>query len=173
MSIATVLTISSGIWFPLFFGNAYQKAIEAFNYQAWFGVLLCFDLLLSTVLSSTYRQKVLAIITTIDVFIVFPLLYFGARNGAEGMAIAKLAGVLITVIYHIVVVILVLKIKLNSKPFILSCLYFLALMITSLFIKEIAIKLVIGGVTVGFFCLVKASPLRDLGKLIVDKIRKK
>lgn len=171
-SIAAILTISSGIWFPLFFGNAYQKAIEAFNYQAWFGVLLSFDLLLSTVLSSTYRQKVLAIITTIDVFIVFPLLYLGARDGAEGMAIAKLAGVLITVMYHIIVVIFVLKIKLNSRPFILSCLYFLTLMITSVFIKEFVIKLVIVGVTIGFFSLIKTSPLRDLGKLVVDKIRK-
>lgn len=170
-TIAALLSITSGIWLPLFFGKAYQKAIEAFNYQAWFGVLLCFDLLLSTVLSSTYRQKTLAIITTIDVFIVFPLLYFGTQYGAEGMAIAKLIGVLITTFYHIIVVIFVLKIKLNSKPFFLSNIYFLILMIGSVFIKEMIIKSIIIGLTLVAFSVIKSSPLRNLGILIVGKIR--
>lgn len=170
-TISALLSITSGIWLPLFFGKAYQKAIEAFNYQAWFGVLLCFDLLLSTVLSSTYRQKTLAIITTIDIFIVFPLLYFGTQYGAEGMAIAKLVGVLITTFYHIIVVIFVLKIKLNSKPFMLSNIYFVILMIASVFLKDMTIKLIIIGMTLVTFSVMKSSPLRKLGILIVGKIR--
>jgi len=172
-SIAAVLTLSSGIWFPMFFGNAYQKAIEVFNYQAWFGVLLCFDLLLSTVLSSTYRQKILAIITTIDIFILFPLLYFGTRFGAEGMALSKLLGVLIIVLYHIIVVIFVLKIKLNSRPFVLSSIYFIILMITSILIMDIVIKIIITGLIIGCYSLIKTSPLRTLLKLVIMKLKDK
>lgn len=169
-SIAFVLTISSGIWLPTFFGNVYQKAIEAFNYQAWFGVLLCFDLLLSTVLSSTYRQKTLAIITTIDVFIVFPLLFLSIKYGSEGMAIAKLIGAFICVFYHIIVVELILKIKLNSKIFIRSFIYFIILITTSLFIHEMTIKLIIFGITLFVFSIIKSSPLKILAKLIAEKV---
>lgn len=172
-SIAVALTTTSGIWVPLFFGNSYQKAIDAFNYQAWFGVLLCFDLLLSTVLSSTYRQKTLAIITTIDVFIVFPLLFFSIKYGSEGMAIAKLIGAIICVFYHIIVVVLILKTKLNSKIFMLSFIYFIILITTSLFIHEMTIRLIIIGLTLIVFSMIKSSPLKILVKTIAVKVLSK
>lgn len=170
-TIAVGLTISSGVWLPLFFGDAYQDAIKPFNYQAWFGILLCFDLLLSTVLSSTYKQRTLAIITTFDVFIVFPLLYFGTQYGAEGMAIAKLAGAIITVFYHIIVVIFLLKIKLNSKPFILSTAYFAILLITSIFITLMSVKLLVISLVLLFYTISRSSPLRTLGVMAYVKFR--
>ena len=170
-TISVILTISSGIWLPLFIGNAYSKAIDAFNFQAWFGILLCFDLLLSTVLSSTYKQKALAIITTIDIFIVFPLLYFGSRYGANGMAIAKLIGALITVLYHIGVVYFILKINLNSKPFILAIIYFFIFLITSIFFTNMIIKLSIIGLVLIFYSLYSSSPLVILGNMAISKIK--
>lgn len=172
-TIATILTVTSGIWLPEIFGAAYQKSIESFNYQAWFGVLLCFDLLLATVLASTYRQKTLAIITTIDVLIVFPLLYFGAKYGAEGMAIAKLTGALITIFYHIFVVSFVLKINLISKTFFLSIGYFAVFMLTSIFVSNIQIKLFIVIVTFLIFMADKTSPLRNLTLLVSNKLKSK
>lgn len=172
-TIAAILTITSGIWLPLFFGKLYLKSIAAFNYQAWFGVLLCFDLLLATVLSSTYRQKTLAIITTIDVLILFPLLYFGAPYGAEGMAIAKLIGALISIFYHILVVFYVLKINLKSISFFLSVLYFSILMTTSIFVPLISVKLLIILITIALFLVVKTSPLRELISILSTNIKKR
>jgi O-antigen/teichoic acid export membrane protein len=107
-TLSMILTVTSGFWLPAILGEQYKSAVTAFNYQAWFGVLLSFDLLLSTVLSSTYRQNILAVITTVDVLIFAPMLYFGSHYGAEGLAIARLVGVMLTVSYHIVVVIKVL-----------------------------------------------------------------
>jgi O-antigen/teichoic acid export membrane protein len=170
-TIAMVLTISSGLWLPLFFGNAYLNSILAFNYQAWFGVLLCFDLLLSTVLSSTYRQKILATITTIDVLIVFPLMYFGAKHGAEGMAMAKLIGQIITVSYHIMVVILVLKTRINSLSFVLACTYFISFMVVSVFVVNLIAKIVIIVFILILYSSFKLSPLRQLVTLISSHIK--
>lgn len=170
-TIAMLLTLSSVFFLPLFFGNAYADSVLAFNYQAWFGVLLCFDLLLSTVLSSTYRQKTLAIITTIDVLIVFPLMYFGARHGAEGMAIAKLFGSFIAVFYHIFVVVKVLNVKLNTSSFAYSCIYFLVLMLLSIFILNIYVKSVIIGILIVLYSVFKDSPLRQLFSLFVSYVR--
>ena len=170
-TIATVLTLSSSIWITLIFGNSYQESINAFNYQAWFGVLLCFDLLLATVLASTYRQKTLAIITTIDVLIIFPLIYFGAKYGAEGMAIAKLTGAFITICYHIFVVSFVLKINLISKAFVLSVAYFMIFMLSSIFVSYDSIRLIIVGCIIIFYLFFKASPLRNLISIISIKIK--
>ncbi len=171
-TIAMVLTISSSVWIPLFFGEAYEKSIAAFNYQAWLGVLICFDMILANVLTSTYRQKVLAIIMTIDILIVFPLMYLGAQHGAEGMAIAKLAGAFITVLYHVVVVIKVLKAGIKSFSFLLSCIYFIVMMCATIFINEISIKVTIVIVLLMLFTLYRNSPLRSAFRLALKYIFK-
>lgn len=169
-TIATLLTLTSEIWLPTIFGKAYQRSIESFNYQAWFGVLLCFDLLLATVLASTYRQKTLAVITTIDIFIVFPLLYFGAKLGAEGMAIAKLVGALITIFYHIFVVSFVLKLNLFSKTFFLSVVFLCSFMLISIFGPNIETKFLLIIATIVLFMSFKTSPLRDLLFIVYSKL---
>ena len=171
-SIAALLTVSSAIWLPLLFGESYYQAINAFNYQAWFGVLLSFDLLLSTVLSSTYRQRTLAIITTIDVILIFPLMYFASGNGAEGMAIAKLIGTLVAVGYHIIVVIWILKIKLNNLPFLMAGLYFLILMISSIFLHSIIVKISIICLTLISLSLINNSPLKAIALIGYNEFKK-
>lgn len=170
-TIAMLLTLSSAFFLPLFFGQAYADSVLAFNYQAWFGVLLCFDLLLSTVLSSTYRQKTLAIITTIDVLIVFPLMYFGAQHGAEGMALAKLFGSFIAVFYHIFVVVRVLNVNISNKSFVLSCLYFVVLMLVSIFILNIFIKSLLIVLLIVLYSVFKNSPLRQLYSVLKAYLR--
>lgn len=164
-SIAMLLTISSNIWVPLFFGDAYRKSILSFNFQAWLGVLLCFDLILANILSATYRQKILAIIMTIDVLIIFPLMYLGASNGADGMALAKLVAGFVTVSYHIIVVIVVLGVRLKSLSFLLSTIYFVTMMLITICISEMWIKLTIVSVLIITFLIYDKSPLRQMIRL--------
>lgn len=170
-AISILLTLSSEFWLPLMLGDAYMKAIDVFNLQAWFAVLLSFDLVLSTVLSTSYRQKVLAKIMTVDIFIVFPLLYFGTKYGADGMASAKLIGALITVFYHIFVVSYVLKINLITKKFAATVLYFVIFITTSIFVSSFIIKAIIIITTIIWFLLIKSSPLRSVILLVISKIK--
>ena len=169
-SLAMLLTVSSSIWLPMFFGKAYQNAVLSFNYQAWLGVLMSFDLLISNVLSSTYRQKTLAIITTIDVLIIFPLMYFGSKYGAEGMAMASLFGTLITACFHIIVVIVVLKIHINSWSFGFSFLYFLLFMLISIFITNMLLKISLIVTLFFLYGVFKQSPLRNLYEIVYQYI---
>lgn len=160
-TIAMLLTLSSSVWIPLFFGEAYKKSIIAFNYQAWLGVLICFDMILANVLTSTYRQKVLAIVMTIDLLIVFPLMYIGAHHGADGMAMAKLVGAFITILYHVVVVIKLLKAGIKTLSFLLSCIYFMVMMMITIFISEMLVKVALITILIMVYILYKKSPLRS------------
>ncbi|HEY5368238.1 MAG TPA: oligosaccharide flippase family protein [Hanamia sp.] len=172
-TIAMFLTIFSNVWIPLLFGKAYDKSVLAFNYQAWLGVLLCFDLILANVLSATYRQKTLAIIMTIDILIVFPLMYIGAKYGAEGMAKAKLLGGLVTVLYHVIVVMLVLKARIKSLSFLLSCVYFITMMVVTIFISDVLIKLAIILILLITFIAYRNSPLRQLSSILYKRLNMK
>lgn len=171
-SIAMLLTISSEIWVPLFFGDAYKKSILAFNFQAWFGVLLSFDLVLANVLSSTYRQKILAIIMTIDVLIIFPLMYIGAKYGADGMAMAKLAGAFVAIFYHVIVVMVILKARIKSSSFLLSGIYFTVMMFITIFVSDFRLKIILISTLLIGFIVYKNSPLRQLYRLIHNQIKK-
>ena len=170
-SLAMLLTVSSTIWLPFFFGKEYQSAILSFNYQAWLGVLISFDLLLSNVLTSSYRQNALAIITTIDVLIIFPLMFFGSKYGADGMAMSKLIGSLITVLYHIIVIILILKIDLKSMSFIFSLIYFVILMLVSIFIHDILLKLSVIVLLILIYSVFNKSPLRQIIRMALSRIK--
>jgi O-antigen/teichoic acid export membrane protein len=170
-SIAMLLTISSEIWVPMFFGDAYRKSILSFNFQAWLGVLLCFDLILANVLSATYRQKILAIVMTVDVLIIFPLMYIGAKHGADGMAMAKLVGGFLTVFYHVVVVIVVLKVHLKSLSFLLSCIYFAIMMMVTICITVIWIKLFIISILIITFLIYDKSPLHKMIRLGFNQVK--
>jgi O-antigen/teichoic acid export membrane protein len=172
-SIAMVLTISSKTWIPLLFGEAYSKSVLPFIFQAWLGVLLCFDLILASVLSATYRQNVLAIIMSIDVLIIFPLMYLGSAHGADGMALAKLVGAFITITYHIVVVMVVLKANLKSLSFLLSCFYFAVMMIVTIFISDIRLEIALLSILIAGFLIYRDSPLREMTRLIYKRVAKK
>lgn len=171
-TIAMLLTVSSSIWIPLLFGEEYLKSILPFNFQSWLGVLLCFDLIVANVLAATYRQNVLALIMSIDVMIIFPLMYLGSSHGAEGMAIAKLAGTFVTTLYHIVVVMVVMKANLKSAAFLLSCVYFVVMMCFTIFIDNVILKLILITLFLGLFLIFRNSPLRTLWRQISHRIKK-
>ena len=170
--IAFLLVNFSDIWIPLFFGKSYTNSIESFNLLAWFGVILSFDLIISTILSSTYKQNTLAIITTIDVVVCFPLLYIGSKYGAIGLANSKLYTALFILIYHIIIVGKVLKIKILKKDFYLSFLFFIGMLIFSTTIFNFYIRNILFLITVIVF-LHKKSPLMTTIEYMFNFIRKK
>lgn len=171
-SIAMLLTVSSSIWIPLLFGDEYLKSILPFNFQSWLGVLICFDLIVANVLAATYRQNMLALIMSVDVIIIFPLMYIGSSHGAEGMAIAKLGGTFITILYHIVVVMLVMKANLKSMSFLLSCIYFIGMMGITIFITNILLKVILILIFILLFLIYKDSPLRNLVRQVYIRVKK-
>jgi O-antigen/teichoic acid export membrane protein len=171
--IAALLSITSELWIPVIFGVAYQNSIAVFNFQAWFGALLCFDLMLSTILSSTYRQRVLAIVTTIDVLIVFPLIWWGVKHGAEGVAIAKLSGVLVTTLFHIFVIAKTLQVPLLSPKFISSVVFFLAMLVISLVNISLYSKIMLVSLLIIMFIIPRNSPLKEIYTMILKIIKTK
>jgi O-antigen/teichoic acid export membrane protein len=166
--IAFLLTTTTDIWLTLLFGEKFVLAAKPFNYLAWFGVVLSFDLLLSNVLVAANNQRLLAIITTIDILIVFPLLFYGSTFGAEGMAKFKLIGASLCVFYHILVTVYILKIQLNSTGFITSGLFFTSLLITSLLNISMVFQLVIGFLLVLMFYFIPGSTLGSVIDQVID-----
>lgn len=168
---ATALVTTCGFWIPGVLGDAYVKSIPAFNILAWFGVGLCFDLILSTVLSSTYKQNSLAIITAIDFAVMFPLLFIGSRYGATGLANARLAGMLIVIIYHIAVVVKLLKIRIFNLSFLFSFLFFIGLMLINILIPSFLIKIILIATILIASVLFKKSPVRQNIDYVIGSLK--
>jgi hypothetical protein len=128
-------------------------------------------MILSTVLSSTYKQNTLAIITTIDFLVVFPLLYLGSSYGAIGLANAKLFGLLIVIIYHIIVIVRLLKININNFGFYASFTFFLTMMFTNIFIESLLLKTILCLIIFLIFLSIKKSPLRQNIQFVFYKLK--
>ena len=159
--IAIILVLTSKYWVIYLFGQEYFNSITVFNAMAWYAVLLSFDLLLSTSLSSTYKQKTLAIITTIDFLIIFPIFYIGAKYGALGFANAKLIGSIIVVIYHVIVFNKVLKLNLKITQLFLGFLFFLLMFLISSYLDNLYVQLISIALVFTAYLLIKESPLRQ------------
>lgn len=168
--IATIFVNISEFALPFLFGVKYNSSIESFNLLVWFAVGLCFDLLLSTILSSTYKQNLLSVLTTIDLIIMLPVLYIGAQYGAFGLSVAKLVSLIVILTYHIIVVNYKLKINLFNRDFILSLLFFLTLMLTNIFIDNIYIRTACILAIFIFFTFYKYSPILRVFRLIASKL---
>jgi O-antigen/teichoic acid export membrane protein len=160
--VASVLVSTSEYWIPLVFGQAYEGSILPFNLLAWYGVALSFDLLLSSVLSATYRQKLLAVITSIDVVISLPILYYGSMYGAFGLASAKLISVLLLGILHLVVIVRVMGIELNNRMFYNSTGFFVLMLGASILINQALIKMLAITLIVTYFSSISQSPTKYL-----------
>jgi hypothetical protein len=100
-------------------------------------------------------------------------MYIGAGYGANGMALAKLIGGIITVLYHVVVVIVVLGVRLKSLSFLLSCIYFVTMMVITIFISDMSIKLIVVSILILSFLVFDKSPLRQLIRLCYNYSNKK
>ena len=145
--ISTLLILFSEYWIPFLLGTSYMDAVIPFNFLAWFGVGMCCDLLLSTLLSSTYKQNILMVITIVDFGISIIFLLLGVRYGAIGLAIAKLVSLIICLVYHFVIIYKIFKVNLLNKPFLFSLLLYLG----SIVIMSITVSVLIKGLIVLFF----------------------
>lgn len=159
--IAVLLVLTSKYWITFLFGQEYLNSIPVFNAMAWFAVLFSFDMLLSTSLSSTYKQKTLAIITSIDFLIIFPIFYIGAKYGALGFANAKLIGTGIVVIYHVIIFNKVLKLNLNISQMFSGFLFFLLMFLITTYLDILFVKLILIVLVFITYSLIKESPVRQ------------
>lgn len=102
--ISIILCATSDYWFVALLGEKYTNAVEAFNYQLWYAVVISVDCIISMVLSCDYKQKTLSVITTIDAIMFLFAMYFGIRGGAKGISIAKLCVAAICLLYHLIII---------------------------------------------------------------------
>ncbi len=168
--IATFLTLTSSFWIPAIFGAEYIGSVASFNILAWFAVGLSFDLLLSTVLSSTYKHNLLGLITTIDFVVIFPILYYGTTFGAVGLSIAKLFSLFIVLVYHGFVVQKVLHIHIFNKTFIQSLIFFFFLIaISTIDMQSIILRIAIIALFIILYTAFPKSPIREAFRLIFSK----
>jgi len=159
--IALLLSISSKYWIPFLFGKSYVMSIESFNFLIWFGVILAIDLLLSASLSSSYQQNALAILTTIDLVVAFPLYYLGAMHGAVGLSCAKFILGIIIISYHWIVFSRLLKVKIGRKDItILGSFFCFAIAICFIQIS-FSVKVPLAFLLLGAYAVRKESPLRQ------------
>ena len=159
--ISVLLVLTSKYWIIFLFGEQYFSSISVFNTMAWFSVLLSFDLLLSAALSSTYKQKTLAIITTIDFLLLFPIFYIGAQYGAIGFANAKLIGGVIAVIYHIFVFSKILELNLNIVKMFRGLIFFILMFVFTTYVETLLIQLILISLVIMISLLFRESPIRQ------------
>lgn len=130
---ALILCATSKYWLVAIVGQKYSNAVEAFNYQIWFAVIVSVDSILSMALSSDFKQKTLSVITTIDALLLVPFLYVGLGYGAKGIAIAKLMAAMFSVFYHLFIISHIFTGHYFNRKLILSwVLFFVLACITSL-----------------------------------------
>jgi O-antigen/teichoic acid export membrane protein len=158
---AMLLSITSHIWLVTIMGEKYSGAVAAFNYQIWYTVCLVFDTVLSMIMSTSYKQKLLAVITTIDTLIYIPVLYYSVSFGASGMAIGKLIAAALSVSYHIVLMYFLLERKLKMQTLILTISYSVALFLTYLLVETMINQIIIVLMITIFLTIIPQSPIRQ------------
>lgn len=177
--LAVVLSLTSKFWLVLLFGEEYRESIIVFNFLVWYSIISILDTLLSNGLSSSYKEKVLAILATIDIIIVIPLVYFGSFHGAYGLALWKLISGLVLLSFHWIVFVKVLKVKMrNGDVLILFAFFVLSMVACNLpvhILLRVGIILLVGIIAVS----IKDSPvassmsyLRSFHPIIWIKCRK-
>lgn len=137
---AVLLCSTSGYWIVGLLGEKYSGATEALNYQIWFAIILSADCIFSMILSCDYKQKLLAIVTSIDVAISLIFLWKGLEMGAKGVALAKLFAALICLIYHLGIIAFIYGNKNIMLRLFVSWSLFVILLLSTLFQDSIFIK---------------------------------
>ena len=100
---AVLLSSTCELWLPLIMTEKYNDAVYPFKIQVWYTCVLCVDLVVSMAFSSSFKQNALAIITTIDVAVLLPVLFLTIEYGAVGVAIGKASCAAVCLLYHIAI----------------------------------------------------------------------
>ena len=167
-TIAFLMTTTSDIWLVALMGEKYINAVTPFNYQIWLAVCIGFDLIFSMILSSSFNQKRLAIITTLDIIILLPIILIFIKEGSTGLAYAKMLSSIISLILHMIILIKVMPVKKMNRNIIFALGYFVLLLFLNSFDLILYVKLLIMISLVMIIFFIKDSPLRHLiGNLII------
>ena len=168
-------SITSKYWLPLLFDEDYAAAVPVFNFLIWFSVISILDTLLSNGLSSAYKEKVLAILATVDVIIIIPLLYFASYYGAVGLGVIKLVSGILFLSYHLFVFIKVLEVKVYNQNLVVLLVFYFSTMTASLFIENIVYQILIISALIGLIISKQNSPILEMlniAKQTIKNIRK-
>ena len=82
------------------FGPAYAPAADAMAYQVWGSIFAAIYWLIGTTLAAGDKQNLLALLSTGYTCLSLPLVYWGSKHGATGLAAATVAGALVNMPYH-------------------------------------------------------------------------
>lgn len=170
--IAIIASLSSEYWLPIVFGEEYGSAVIVFNFLIWFSIISILDSLLSNGLSSAYKEKVLAIIATIDIVIVLPLLYYASFYGAWGLALVKLLTGFVFLGYHLYVFVKVLKVNIFNKDLIVLFGFFFSAMGICLLIENGIYQLLSITILILFLVSLKNSPVMTTYNYVIQTIKK-
>lgn len=161
--LSVVISKTSSFWFPLLLGEKYSDALPVFKLQIWLAVCLSIDLIISMVFITTYKNKILTLLTLVDVLIIIPFLLIFFSNGAYGVALSKLIVSIFGVLYHIVILFIILKINFHNIAY--SLIFFiLSLISTLLFTGYLYIFTSL--LIIIFVYLTQRKNLRDLYSLL-------
>jgi len=173
--IAIVLSLVSKYFIPVVFGENYSNSVLVFNFLIWFSVISILDALLSNGLSSAYKERVLAVLATIDIIIMLPLLYYASHFGAWALALVKLSTGIVFLGYHLYVFIKILKVDIfNKNLLILLSFYFFSMTVCLLINSELYQVLILSIITFSIF-KIKNSPFvatfNGIKRLVNSKIK--
>lgn len=158
--VAIIFSMSSLYWIPLIFGQAYVTSIAAFNLLIWYGVISIVDSLLSLALSASYQQNTLAMLATVDLIILLPMLYFGSFHGAYWISAMKLLAGFLMLLYHWIVLARVTGQKIFEIDLISLYGYLLSAMAISILVNSMFIQVVLFVTVNILFLSYEKSPVR-------------
>ncbi len=96
-------------------GPDYLPAISSFSNQVWYLFLYSIYIIIGITLSSMEKQRILAVLSTINIVISFCFIYFGSQQGASTLSLFILISYLINLPYHFLVMQHELKIRMKTS----------------------------------------------------------
>jgi len=167
--VCLLLCATSDIWLVALLGKKYVGAVESFNYQIWFAVVLAIDSAFSMVLSSDFKQKTLSVVTTIDALSLVPFLYFGIFFGAKGVAMAKLIHAVTCLLYHLFITSKYFGGTLFNARLILSWMVFVGLAIASALLSSRISLLILVAAAMVLVVVLNVPAIKRIIQLVKDR----
>ena len=171
--VAIFSSLTSNYFIQFVFGAEYQKSSLVFNFLIWYSVIRILDTLVSNSLSAAYKENITAILGTIDIIILLPLIYYASSFGAVNVSIVMLFSGVCFLLYHLVVLSKSLKIKFLNRNFIMMILFYLISLAICLYLPDNFFKLLSILAVILFFVAVKNSPFKSIAIDISKQINYK
>lgn len=178
-SVAFFATIVSAPIIPLLFGQKYVSSIGSFNLLIWSAVIYSVDLMIGNALSAANKQGLLAKLTTIDILIGFPIMYYGSYYGASGLALSRLIFVVVAMSYHWIILTRLISSESPSnraftfKDVALIYMFLILSFVTTILPISIVFKLGIFSIILLVYYNINGSPIKFLIENLKSIVAKK